>query len=535
MRALCGSGGKVLMNGWSVRIAVVFLWAGLYVIAVSCGTTVEPTENDSSVEAAAGSEKQAKDGSALREVSLESGRETAVERSAEVTKESLQEKPPAKEGTGSSRPNILLIILDDYGVDSTKSYQPPNDGRDYAATPNLDGICKAGVQFQNAWSTPLCSSTRATMLTGRHGFRTGIGEAIPRGQGIDSKEPTLPRILDANKALGYAHANLGKWHLGTTQVLGNLKAPNTMGWSFFSGVLSGSLADYSQWNKITNGASSSVTTYATTENVKDTIAWIEKQDRDKPWFVWLAFNAPHDPLHLPPKELHNVPGLSGTTRDIRQNPNGYFRAMVEAIDFEVGKLLDWLKSKQMFDNTVILYIGDNGTQARAVLPPYDRRRSKGSIYQNGIHVPYCISGPIVSEGGRKSDALVHTVDLFSTILAIAGVDTKNDLPSGFAYDSVSLVPLLKDAKATFSRDWNLSYRFAWGKNKEGNQAIRNKTYKLVRLRNTQGAITDELYNLNKDPLEKTNILAKGQSGVTEEEKKNYNALVTKLEALLQTK
>lgn len=525
------------MNFQRKQTAVaVLLFVGLYALVMSCGTPVQPSENAAGVDGSVGVEKQSEDASTSKEQAAEPGPEAVIENAAEAEAEQAPEQNPGNESSGtSSRPNILLIILDDYGVDSTKTYGKPNDGRDYAATPNLDSVCKTGVQFQNAWSTPLCSSTRATILTGRHGFRTGIGEAIPRNEGIGIDEPTLPKILDANNTLGYAHANVGKWHLGTSQALGRNDAPNRMGWSHYTGVISGSPASYYKWDHVTNGQKTENTNYATSVTVKDAVSWLEKRDPKKPWLLWLAFNAPHDPLHLPPKELHNVSGLTGTDQDIRQKPNAYFRAMVEALDTEVGNLFTWLKDKKMFDNTVIIFIGDNGTQARAVLSPYDRRRSKGSIYQNGIHVPYCISGPIVEKGGRTSDALVHTVDLFSTILEVAGVDVKNGLTPGFTYDSESLVPLLKDPNAKFSRDWNFSYRFGWGKGLEGNQSFRNTTYKLVRTRDDQGVVTDELFNLKTDPLEEKNILDKPQDQFTPAEKQNYNDLVAQLEALLKTK
>lgn len=452
----------------------------------------------------------------------------------EATREEAPESTP--DNTTTKTPNILLIIADDYGIDVAGAYHDdnndgkPDDGRTYATTPRIDGICKNGVRFLKAWSTPLCSSTRASMLTGRYGFRTGIGGAIERNAGIGVNEPSIPKILDAHPGLGYVHANIGKWHLGKTADLNREQAPNTMGWSHYTGNLEGSLPQYDAWDKITDGQSSSSTTYATTENVDDTIRWLEKQQKGKPWLVWLAFNAPHSPFHLPPKNLHQQQNLSGTQNDINQNTPPYYRAMIEAMDSEMGRLLAWLQTNNQLDNTVIVFLGDNGTPAKVVEAPYDRRRAKGTLYQGGIHVPFCVSGPVVKQPGRTTDALIHTVDVFATILEIAGVIPNSGWTQGVTYDSKSFLSVLRDPNAASPRSWVFSEFFdSTGKN----HTVRNQRYKLLRLDN-QGTAVESMYDLQQDPREETDLLANGVNGLTSEQKAQYDGLVKELDALLKS-
>lgn len=494
---------------------------GILLLCVSCepsNSTEQPTHEASS-ESIVSTER-------VGDSTVDAGTEPFVSR---------ETKPESMDVTPSQKPNILLIIADDFGTDVFLPYNDADrdgkadDNRSYAPTPHLQSICRQGVQFSQAWATPLCSSTRSTILTGQFGFRTGIGEAIPRAEGIAPNTPTIPALL--TKTSRYQHANIGKWHLGTSTALGGDKAPNTMGWSHYSGSLSGELKDYSQWTKVTNGVSSTSNTYATSENVNDAIGWLEKRDTSKPWLLWLAFNAPHNPLHLPPSGLHSASGLTGRTPDIRKKGPAYYRAMVEAVDTEIGRLIKWLKDNKQYDNTMIVFIGDNGTQNVAVEPPYDGKRSKGTVYQNGIHVPLCISGAMVKQGGRVSTALVHSVDLFATILHATGAAWKSSLPTGHTLDSKSLLPILQASNAAPTRTWNYSERFKWGTPNVGTFTIRNKTYKIVRVTDTNGSHKDQFYDLGKDPREESDLLANGSDKLTPTQATEYQALLSTLSTL----
>src|SRR6185436_880665 len=169
---------------------------------------------------------------------------------------------------------------------------------------------------------------------------------------------------------------------------------NKFGYDLYQGNFLGELPDYYNWTKLTNGVSSTVTTYATTETVSDAINWLDTLPANKPFFLWLAFNAPHTPFHKPPDSLHTVSGLTGIPFDIKQHPELYFKAMIEAMDKETGRLFKWLVANNKMDSTNIIFIGDNGN-TKQVAQIADTSHTKGTLYEYGVHVPFIISGPSV--------------------------------------------------------------------------------------------------------------------------------------------
>lgn len=338
--------------------------------------------------------------------------------------------------------NILLIIADDYGVDSSPLYNSTNNGASLPPTPNIVSLAQSGVLFRNAYANPVCSPTRACLLTGRYSFRTGV-EDVVAGAGsatLSASEFTLPEAFAANSALGYNLAQFGKWHLANGP-----NTPNTIGgWTNFAGSLIGAITSYTNWTKTVNGVSGITTNYATTDLVNDAMSWIQARGTN-PWFAWVAFNAPHTPLHLPPTNLcPHYATLSGTASDITANPRKYFEAMTEAMDTEIGRLLTSVDRA----NTHIIFLGDNGTQG-VVQPPYPANRDKGTLYEGGIHVPFIIAGPSVMNPGRTNDTPVGAVDVFSTILDMAGINRATTIPTHLTIDGQSLLPLLTNA-ATLS-------------------------------------------------------------------------------------
>lgn len=351
-------------------------------------------------------------------------------------------------------PNILIIIADDFGVDaasfdaSDPCYEVGDVSND-ANAPNLAALCREGVRFSNAWAMPVCSPTRATMLTGQWPFRHGVTATAGGGTTISTDSYSLPRALDDGGS-GYATAQFGKWHIG-----GRATTPLEMGWDHYAGHLGGVLGDFYAWDRTTDGETTTSETYATTANVDDAIGWIGSQDPDQPWLVWLAFNAPHTPFHVPPSDLHSFGELPPYEDGL--DPVPYFAAMVEAMDAEIGRLLTHLRDTDAFDNTVVIFIGDNGTSGRvADRPPFDRGRAKGSLYEGGLNVPFIIAGPSI-RGGRSEDALVSVVDVFATVLELAGVNMDavvTEHSPGHIIDSVSLGPCL-DGDGCTGREWVL--------------------------------------------------------------------------------
>lgn len=394
-------------------------------------------------------------------------------------------------GSAGGPHNVLVLIADDLGVEASACY--PDAGVSRADQPNIEALCTRGVVFERAWSAPLSSPSRAGMLTGRHPYRTGIGQALNDEEpGLDGAERTLPEAL-ALGAPDYAAASFGKWHLG-----GVASSPNSHGWPHFSGSLLGELDDYYAFDKVVDGSTQWVEAYATTDVVDDTLAWVGQQDG--PWVAWVGFNAPHLPLHLPPQALQDYQGLSGDTDDIDQNPGRYFKAMVQAMDSEIGRLLDGL-GDDLSARTTVIYLGDNGTAIFSNQDYVPAGRAKGSLYQAGVHVPLVIAGPTVDRGGRRVAAPVSTVDLFATVIELAGATAA--ATDDLELDAASLVPQLSSDGAEAPHPWVLTELFG-GRIPvdDRGRAVTDGRHKLLRFADRG----EELYDLDVDPTEATDLL-----------------------------
>ena len=391
--------------------------------------------------------------------------------------------------------NVLLIIADDFGTDSQSLYNTTAGAT--APTPNINSLAASGVRFTHGYACPVCSPTRACILTGRLGFRTGVGDIAAAGSELTAGELTLPEVITQNNSLGIQAASFGKWHLssGTPTSVRNL--PNTIGgWPHYAGATSGALTDYYSWLKTTNGVNTTNnTTYPTTDVVNDAVAWITaRTNASQPWLAWVAFNAPHTPFHIPPTSLHSY-GSNPATSLLK------YRAAVEAMDTEIGRLLRSVNTA----TTDIIFIGDNGTPGAVIQAPYNSAHSKDTLYEGGTRVPFIISGPSVVSGGRTNSSLVHVVDLFSTMLEIAGVP----LPATVTLDSKSLKPILAN-QPDDERERLYVEQFDQSATTTGGRLLRDDRYKIIRL-NT-GA--DEFYDLLADPAETTNLLAGGIASMT---------------------
>lgn len=396
--------------------------------------------------------------------------------------------------------NTIIIIADDLSPDYFGFYENAGDTVD---VPNIRSLLAKGVRFKYLMSNPVCSSTRTTILTGRYSFRTDVG-GIVGGLGgsnqIDTAEISIPKLLKVHNP-NIVKANIGKWHLKQATPLINLTSPLALGYDWAEGPFIGQLPSYTNWTKYTNGVASTVTTYATTENVNNAVSWLKAQKKTNPFFLWLAFNAPHEPLHLPPAGLHKYSSLSGTPANISAQPKAYFKAIIQAMDHEIGRLFDTLRVMKKMDSTDIIFIGDNGNTPRTAQIS-DLSKAKGTVYDYGVHVPLIISGPGVEKPGRVSNALVNTADLFATIVENFGyTGWKSRIPANKPVDSRSLQPILKNQSDSV-RPWVFSEIFKLTTDSADGKAIRNRNYKLIKF--DYGA--EEFYNITKDRLESNNLL-----------------------------
>lgn len=402
--------------------------------------------------------------------------------------------------------NVLVIIADDLGVDSFPL--TAQAGASVPPMPNISALKSSGVLFSHAYAHPVCSPSRAAMLTGRQPFRTGIGIQLESAASpqLQAGEFTLPEAFAANPALGFSLAMFGKWHLNAG--VGTNDTPRTIGaWPHFAGTINGALPDYFAWTKVVDGVASASTTYATTDTINDALAWITAQG-SSPWLAWVALNAPHTPFHQPPLALHSYDSAAATDRN-------YYEAACEAMDTEVGRLLAGVDLTQ----TTVIFIGDNGTPGSVIQPPYSAAHGKGSLYDGGTRVPLIIAGKGVVSPNRTSTAPVHCVDLYATILEAAGINVSTTQPATQTLDSRSIMPVIKNVTESEPR-YVFVEQFGTGLTtaQSGQALIDAAGYKLIQFDDGH----EEFYNTTSDPNEATTLL--GNANLTAAGQAAYAAL-----------
>jgi arylsulfatase B len=426
---------------------------------------------------------------------------------------------------GSSSPipgagNVLVIVLDDMGVDKIGAYaEHPAP----AVTETLDRLASEGLLYRDAYAQPWCSPTRACLLTGRYGFRTGIGNPVnqpsPDAE-LPLEEITIPELLDLGSSVPVDTAFIGKWHL-TSTALGNLSHPNAQGFGWFEGVMGNFGGDgYFLHPKVTNGLMASSVEYATTEQVDDAARRIESMS--EPWLLHLSFNAAHQPFHAPPAYLHGQV-LSGDPFD---SPAEHVAAMIEACDREIGRLLDGIDPEVLARTTVIV-VGDNGTDPDAMVAPWPIS-GKGTMLEGGVRVPLIVWGREVGDPGREVTGFVHAVDLFPTIVELFGVDVAAAMPDARPIDGRSFAASIRSAGAAPTRDRIFCDTF-WPNGLTGpyslvRRMIRTERWKLI----DQEPGPDQLYDLQGLQHEANDLLL---APLDPEAQAAYDALLLELQQL----
>lgn len=400
----------------------------------------------------------------------------------------------------SDVPNILFIIADDLGKDVLNGF---SEGTIKANTPNIDAIRNAGLSFNNFWTYPTCSPTRASILTGKYGYHTNVKWA---GDELSLSETSVQQYIGEQTNNLYKSALIGKWHLSGNNTAIN---PETFGIDYYAGVIKGGVQSYYNWQLTADGQSQFETEYSTKKFTDLAIDWILQED--KPWFMWLAYNAPHTPFHVPPSEMHTQGDLPEYVNGMNETP--YYIAAIEAMDFQIGRLLAEIPQEQK-ENMIIIFIGDNGTPNQVAQEPYFSTTAKGTLYQGGINVPMFISGHGVSRTG-DDDTLISSTDLFATISELAGVTVSE------IHDSKSFKPLFTESTALRN--------YQYSEKDDGtvmNWTISNGTFKLIEF----DSGNQEYYNLSTDPYEQNNLL---DGSLTTDEVNGKIELQLELEAIRQ--
>ncbi|MDC0177021.1 sulfatase-like hydrolase/transferase [Polaribacter sp.] len=371
-------------------------------------------------------------------------------------------------------PNILLIIADDMGIDSTPGFGITGD---LPITPTLDSFREKGLSFTNCWVAPQCTPTRAAIMSGKYGIKTGVMRPPII---LDTSHTSIFTKIKEESPTDYSMAVIGKWHLGGSNS-SNSSHPTDSGVPFYEGVFTSAVDDYYNWTKTnSSGNDKQITEYATTHFTNKAISWVA--DQTKPWFLWLAHVAPHSPFQTPPNTTYTT-----TPTDTRTT----YLSMIENMDYEINRLLESMDDETI-ENTVIIFIGDNGTPG-AANNYWPRGHAKSSMYEGGIRVPMIITGKSVERVNEVEASLVQAADLHATILELAGVQVLGGTDNSF-----SLKPALsfenqisKQINYTDYESGGVEY---W--------ATRNDTYKLIEDENG----SEEFYNIITDIKEETNLI-----------------------------
>jgi len=397
-----------------------------------------------------------------------------------------------KDNIENKSPNILLIIADDIGLDSSLGY---DIGSIKPKMKNIQNLINNGITFNNVWASSLCTPTRSNIITGKYASKTNT---LNVGSELSTNEISLQKYINTKSPSKYETAVIGKWHLSNKET-----HPKNMGVGYYAGLLSGGVRDYSRWKLTQDEKTSFSKEYITTKFTDLAINWVSS--KKNPWFLWLAYTSAHTPFHLPPKNLHSQ-NLEGGVIDIEENPRKYYMTMIEAMDSEIGRLISSIPKKDL-ENTIIIFIGDNGTP-NEVRQGYGDKKVKGTIYEGGIHIPMIISGAKVSRKNEKENALINITDLYSTIAKLSGIDVET------INNSQSFFKLLNDKNAKTRK-----YIYAESSKKSGkiDFAIRDNKYKYISFGNKQEAF----YDLSDNLLETKNLI----NSLTKEQIKIKNELL----------
>jgi len=393
-------------------------------------------------------------------------------------------------------PNIIVIVVDDagyadFGFMGCKDLQ----------TPNIDALAGRGVVFSDAHvSATVCSPSRAGILSGKYQQRFGheCNEG-PGYTGMDPKQILMPALLKDNS---YATAAFGKWHLGFNQN----QLPLQKGFQYYYGFLSGGRSYFYNAKKddkpgantalLENDKQVSFEGYLT-DVLGDKAADYIKQNSKQPFYMYWAPNAVHTPMEAAEADM----------KLFEKHPRQKLAAMTFALDRAVGKMVDALKAAGVYDNTMIVFLSDNGGAHNNQSSNLPLKGFKGNKFEGGHRIPFFVSWPKKIKANANYKGLTSSLDIYPTVLDAAGVKK----PSTLQLDGVSLLPYLSGKSKTVPHT-----ALAWRKDAE--MAFRYKQYKLIHIRDFE----DRLYNLEKDPGETTDL--------TKQEPAVYKMMLQKLNA-----
>jgi arylsulfatase A-like enzyme len=399
-------------------------------------------------------------------------------------------------GETPPRPNIILIVADDHGYGDVSLYHNSD-----TQTPNLLQLAKDGMLFtQMRANCTVCSPSRAAILTGRYPDRVGVPGVI-RTSPDDSWgffSPNVTTLPDLLRKCKYHTAAIGKWHLG----LESPNLPNERGFDFFHGFLGDMMDSYTthlrhgQNYMRLNTEVVHPSGHATEVFTDWAIEYLQQraQVKDQPFFLYLAYNAPHFPIEPPEKWLHKVQQRDPSLTEARAKNV----ALVEHLDHHIGRVVSTLEQLKLAPNTLVVFTSDNGGSLPHAQNNDPWRDGKQSHYDGGLKVPFVMKWPKGIQASTQSDYQALNFDLFPTFLELAGSESPTDL------DAVSLVPILKGKSLPASRELYFTRR-------EGGIKYGGKSYEAIvydgwKLLQNDPYSPLELYDLKNDPGETRNLI-----------------------------
>lgn len=398
----------------------------------------------------------------------------------------------------AEKPNFLVIFTDDHGWGDVAAF-----GGSDVQTPHLDQLAAEGLKFTAMRANcTVCSPSRAALLTGRYPDRVGVPGVI-RTQPENSWgyfAPGVPTLANALNPAGYHSALIGKWHLG----LESPNTPNERGFDLFHGFLGDMMDSYTthlrhdQNYMRLNREVIEPKGHATDLFTDWACAYLkgERRPKEKPFFLYLAYNAPHFPIEPPAEWLEKVKARA-PDMDAKRAANVAF---VEHLDANIGRVLACLRETGLDKNTVVVFSADNGGSLPHAQSNHPWRDGKQSHYDGGLRVPFILRWPGQVKPGSVSDYAGLNFDVFPTFLELAGLPPSPDL------DAVSLVPLLEGRAMPANRELYFVRR-------EGGPAYGGKSYEAIvrgewKLLQNDPWSPLELYHLKNDPQETTNLAGK---------------------------
>lgn len=424
-----------------------------------------------------------------------------------------------QDAAARERPNVIFVLTDDQGYGDLGCH-----GNKHLRTPNLDRVHLESVRFTNFHSSPLCSPTRSSLMTGRYNYRTGVVDTWVGRAMMRASEVTLAESLGA---AGYRTGIFGKWHLGDNYPLRAMDQGFQEALVFTDGAL-GAIGDpapnsYFDPVLLRNGQPEKTSGYCTKVFFDAAMQFMEK-NREQRFFVYLPTNVPHGPLDVAESDAapYRAMGLDDGTARVY--------GMVENLDGQMGRLLKFLETSGLEENTVLIFMSDNGPWGARYNAGL--RDQKGSVYNGGIKVPFFVRAPRRFRSGVDVDRIAAHIDVNPTLLEICGVKK----PEGVQMDGVSLAPLLKGKAANWP-DRTLFFQQS-RPDPEGideprlftHCAARSQRYKIVMAAANKkesytkaiGPEETELFDIEKDPGESNNI-AKERPEIVSRMRAEYEA------------